>query len=85
MSDGDRRAHPEKPWQNGTDESFNGRFREECLPMEYFRNRMEARVVIEQCRGHYREVRPQSALGYMIPAQFARNLSGHNHEALLLK
>lgn len=39
---------PGKPWQNGTAESFNGKFRDECLSMEWFRNRQEAKVVIEQ-------------------------------------
>jgi putative transposase len=34
---------PGKPWQNGMDESFNGRLRDECLGMEWFRNRTEAR------------------------------------------
>jgi putative transposase len=57
-------SQPGKPWQNGTDESFNGKFRDECLSMEYFRNRMEARVVIEQWRCHCNEVRPHSALRY---------------------
>lgn len=78
-------SQPGKPWQNGTDESFNGKFRDECLSMEYFRNRQEARVVIEQWRRHYNEVRPHSALGYLTPAQFVRKLSGDNHEAPLLK
>jgi putative transposase len=34
---------PGKPWQNGTDESFNGKFRDECLTIEWFRNRLEHR------------------------------------------
>lgn len=38
---------PGKPWQNGSNESFNGKFRDECLAMEWFRNRIEAKVVIE--------------------------------------
>jgi putative transposase len=38
---------PGKPWQNGTDESFNGKFRNECLTIEWFRNRIEAGVAIE--------------------------------------
>jgi putative transposase len=37
---------PGKPWQNGADESFNGKFRDECLSLEWFRSREEARVVI---------------------------------------
>lgn len=78
-------SQPGKPWQNGTDESFNGKFRDECLSMEYFRNRTEARVVIEQWPQHYNEVRPHSALGYLTPAQFIRNPSGNHREAILPK
>jgi putative transposase len=78
-------SQPGKPWQNGTDESFNGKFRDECLSMEYFRNRTQARVVIEQWRRHYNAVRPHSALGYLTPAQFVESLSGKDHEATSLK
>jgi putative transposase len=53
---------PGNPWQNGTDESFNGRLRDECLSLEWFRSRHEARVVIETWRRHYNEVRPHSSL-----------------------
>lgn len=63
---------PGKPWQNGTNESFNGKFRDECLAMEWFRNRVEARVVIEDWRIHYNEVRPHSSLSYKTPAEFRR-------------
>ena len=38
---------PGKPWQNGTNESFNGKFSDECLSMEWFRNRIDAKIVIE--------------------------------------
>lgn len=78
-------SDPGKPWQNGTDESFNGKFRDECLSMEYFRNRTEARVVIEQWRRHYNEVRPHSALGYLTPVQFVQDQSGKDHEATSFK
>jgi putative transposase len=61
---------PGKPWQNGTDESFNGRFRDECLSMEWFRHRREAAAVIESWRRHYNEVRPHSSLGYLTPKEF---------------
>jgi putative transposase len=61
---------PGKPWQNGTDESFNGRFRDECLSLEWFRNRDEARAVIAAWRTHYNSVRPHSTLGYLTPTQF---------------
>lgn len=61
---------PGKPWQNGTDESFNGKFRDECLSVEWFRSREEARVVIEQWRRHYNHVRPHSSLEYQTPVEF---------------
>jgi putative transposase len=65
---------PGKPWQNGTDASFNGRFRTECLSMEWFRNRTEAAVVIEAWRRHYNEVRPHSSLDYRTPREFTREI-----------
>jgi putative transposase len=68
---------PGKPWQNGTNESFNGKFRDECLSMEWFRNRMEAKVVIEDWRAHYNHVRPHSSLDYQTPSEFKKTL-GNN-------
>lgn len=65
---------PGKPWQNGTNESFNGKFRDECLAMEWFRSRLEAKVVIEDWREHYNEVRPHSSLGYQAPKEFREGL-----------
>jgi putative transposase len=61
---------PGKPWQNGTDESFNGKFRNECLTIEWFRNRLEAQVAIEHWRRHYNEERPHMSLGDQTPAEF---------------
>ena len=61
---------PGKPWQNATDESFNGKLRDECLSLQWFRNRVDARVSIEQWRRHYNEVRPHSSLAYLTPAEF---------------
>jgi len=63
---------PGKPWQNGMNESFNGRFRDECLNLEWFRTRTEARVIIEAYRRRYNEVRPHSSLNYQTPAAFRR-------------
>jgi putative transposase len=63
---------PGKPWQNANGESFNGKFRDECLSLEWFRSRAEAKVMIESWRRHYNEVRPHSSLGYLTPAAFAR-------------
>ena len=62
---------PGKPWQNGVGESFNGKLRDECLSLEWFRSRAEAKVVIERWRRHYNDVRPHSSLGYLTPAEFA--------------
>ena len=61
---------PGKPWQNATDESFNGNFRDEYLSLQWFRNRVDAKVGIEQWRRHYNDVRPHSSLGYLTPAEF---------------
>ena len=61
---------PGKPWQNATNESFNDKFRDECLSLEWFRSRAEARVLIESWRRHYNEVRPHSSLGYLTPREF---------------
>jgi putative transposase len=61
---------PGKPWQNGVSESFNGKFRDECLSLEWFRSRDEAKVVIEAWRRHYNAIRPHSSLGYLTPAAF---------------
>jgi putative transposase len=66
---------PGKPWQNGTDESFNGKLRDECLGMEWFRNRAEAATVIETFRAHYNAVRPHSSLGYLTPNEFKMKFS----------
>ena len=74
---------PGKPWQNGADESFNGKFRDECLSMEWFRSRAEARVLIEIWRRHYNEVRPHSSLGYRTPAEFRRHYESTHRGAIL--
>lgn len=69
---------PGKPWQNGVNESFNGKFRDECLSMEWFRNRAEAKAVIGTWQQHYNEVRPHSRLGQRTPGEFARELQSTN-------
>lgn len=65
---------PGKPWQNGVNESFNSRFRDECLNMEWFRCREEAKVVIEEWRRQYNEERPHSSLNYQTPKEFTEAL-----------
>ncbi|NBT83220.1 MAG: IS3 family transposase, partial [Betaproteobacteria bacterium] len=61
---------PGKPWQNGTNESFNGKFRDECLAMNWFYSRAHAKVIIESWRKHYNAVRPHSSLAYQTPLEF---------------
>ena len=69
---------PGKPWQNGLNESFNGKFRDECLSAEWFRNRLEAKVVIEDWRQHYNAIRPHSSLNYCTPIEFKNSLAAPN-------
>ena len=66
---------PGKPWQNGANESFNGKLRDECLGMHWFQNRFEAKVVTEDWRREYNADRPHSSLGYLTPTEFARSQS----------
>ena len=61
---------PGKPWQNATDESFHGKFRDERLGLEWFRSRVEAKVIIESWRRHYNEERPHSSLSCLTPSEF---------------
>jgi putative transposase len=69
---------PGKPWQNGLNESFNGKFRDECLSMQWFKNRIDAKILIEGFRREYNEVRPHSSLGQLTPVEFKRTLSQPN-------
>jgi putative transposase len=66
---------PGKPWQNGSNESFNGKFRDECLGMQWFKNRIDAKILIEEFRRQFNEVRPHSSLGQLTPAEFKLKLS----------
>ena len=62
---------PGSPWQNGRNERFNGSLREECLNLETFEHRDQARAVCHLYARHYNQERPHSALGYRTPAEFA--------------
>ena len=65
---------PGSPWENGYNESFNGKLRDELLDREIFYTLQEAKVLIEQWRRHYNRVRPHSALGYRPPAPEAMEI-----------
>ena len=63
---------PGRPMENGFIESFNGKFRDECLNENWFLDLADAREKIETWRCDYNQVRPHSALGYLTPAAFAQ-------------
>lgn len=62
---------PGKPVQNAFRESFNGRFRDECLNQNLFHDLWDAKKKIETWRLDYNTVRPHSSLNYATPAEFA--------------
>jgi putative transposase len=62
---------PGKPMQNASIESFNGRFREECLDQTWFTSLAEARRIIEAWRVDYNRHRPHTSLRMATPASFA--------------
>ncbi len=63
---------PGRPMQNGYIESFNGKFRDECLNEHWFQTLQQARSEIAIWRQDYNEVRPHSSLGRIPPAEFAQ-------------
>lgn len=66
---------PGKPNQNAYIESFNGRFRDECLNEHWFTSLPHARAVIEAWRREYNEERPKKSLGGLTPAAYAQKLA----------
>ena len=58
---------PGKPTQNAYIESFNGKFRDECLNQNWFLSLNDARRIIEEWRVDYNTARPHSSLGYQTP------------------
>ena len=63
-----RFIEPGSPWQNGVNESFNGRFRDECLNRELIGSVLEAQVIARAFREEYNTERPHSSIGYQVPA-----------------
>ena len=64
-----RFIEPGKPVQNAVMESFNGRFRDECLNQHWFLSLADARQTIEDWRIDDNQVRPHSSLGYQTPKE----------------
>tara|TARA_Y100000031_G_scaffold147130_1_gene181787 strand:- start:47 stop:442 length:396 start_codon:yes stop_codon:yes gene_type:complete len=58
---------PGSPWENGYNESFNGKLRDELLDREIFYTLWEAQVLTEDWRHTYNTIRPHSSLGYRPP------------------
>lgn len=68
---------PGSPWENGYNESFNGKFRDGLLNGEIFFTLKEAQVLIERWRREYNTVRPHSSLNYRPPAPEAHSIGKH--------
>lgn len=74
---------PGKPVQNAFRESFNGRFRDECLNQEVFRDPADAQEKIEHWRLDHNTVRPHSSLDYQTPATYAAKWKNNNGDFLV--
>lgn len=61
---------PGKPTQNGFIESFNCKFRDECLNVHWFSDLADARTKIRKWRHEYNNDRPHSSLGNLTPNEF---------------
>ena len=72
---------PGCPMQNGYIESFNGRFRDECLNEHWFETLHQARTTIAAWRRDYNEVRPHGSIGRIPPARFAEQHRRHAGDA----
>ena len=70
---------PGKPTDNSYVESFNGKFRYECLNQNYFLDLREAKGVIEDWRIQFNTVRPHDSLGDLTPDEFMRQYEQQNN------
>lgn len=67
--------NPGKPNENAFIESFNGKFRDECLDENWFLSLEDARRTIEEWRMDYNEKRPHTSLGNLTPREYADQLT----------
>ena len=75
---------PGKPNENAYIESFNGKFRDECLNEHWFITMAQARRAIEDWRIEYNTERPHSSLGQLTPEEFARSTLKADPERVFL-
>jgi putative transposase len=74
---------PGQPVQNAYIESFNGKFRDECLNEHWFLSLMDARQTIEAWRQDYNTKRPHSALGYWTPEAYRNSLASEGSKGTM--
>jgi len=79
-----RFIRPGKPIENAYIESFNGKFRDECLNEHWFVSVAEAKAVIEAWRVDYNTVRPHASLGQLTPAAYAAAAEATKSDGLSL-
>ena len=75
---------PGKPMENAFVESFNGKFRDECLNEHWFMNLHDAQIKIENWVSEYNNERPHSSLNNMTPVEYAKYIDNKNQEVLNL-
>ena len=66
---------PGKPMENAFVESFQGKFRDECLNLHWFRTKQDAREIIEKWRIEYNTERPHSSLKDLTPEEFVKRMA----------
>jgi putative transposase len=76
---------PPRAQKRGDYHSFNRKFRDECLAIEWFRNRIGAKIVIDDWRRDYNEVRLHSSLYYDSPLAYRQWLESHSTPAVIAR
>ena len=78
-------SRPGKPTDNPFIESFNGKFRSECLNENWFLSLAEVHDKIEQWRNDYNRYRPHSSLGNLAPTEFAESCIASSQPTAVLQ